>query len=281
MSISALTIVKNRSGHLAQLIEGLRRSAFRPCELIVVDMGSDRPVIAAEAPFDIRIVRCETDGLPLASARNAAARAASGEHFLFLDVDCIPMRDLVGEVDRWLTRQDALICAEIFYLGPSDARGAWTEDMLISAGTRHPVRTFPVEGICEETDAGLFWSLAFGVRRNSFFKLGCFDETFAGYGAEDTDFGFRARAEGLPMMFMGGPGAFHQHHDVFDPPLQHFEDIIRNARIFHDRWSIWPMEGWLDAFAHMGLIDRSLNAISILRAPSPFELTQARLSSAF
>jgi len=63
-----------------------------------------------------------------------------------------------------------------------------------------------------------------------------FDEAFAGYGAEDTDFGFRAREADLPLVYMGGPGASHQFHDTFDPPLHHFQDIIRNARMFREKW---------------------------------------------
>ncbi|WP_238550588.1 hypothetical protein [Blastomonas sp. AAP53] len=58
----------------------------------------------------------------------------------------------------------------------------------------------------------------------------------------------------MPLWFIGGPGAFHQHHDCQDPPLQHFDDIVRNAPIFHARWGFWPMEGWLRAFEAMGLI---------------------------
>ena len=35
--------------------------------------------------------------------------------------------------------------------------------------------------------------------------------------------------------------------------MQHLDDILRNAAIFHRRWGWWPMEGWLDAFAERGL----------------------------
>ncbi|MBE8147290.1 hypothetical protein IOD13_18975 [Brevibacterium casei] len=27
------------------------------------------------------------------------------------------------------------------------------------------------------------------------------------------------------------------------PPVEHVADIVANARIFFDRWRIWPMEG--------------------------------------
>ncbi|MEC3912431.1 glycosyltransferase [Sphingobium sp. CR2-8] len=280
MSISVLTIVKNRAGHLAQLVEGLRRSAVLPDELIIVDMGSDSPVAAPDCAFPVHVIRLGGEGLPLAAARNAAARAAVGDHLLFLDVDCIPMRDLVGAMRDQLDREDHLFCAEAFYLGPTDARGAWDEELLKRSAMPHPVRAFPATGVREEANAGLFWSLIFGIRRVRFIALGGFDEAFTGYGAEDTDFGFRAQRAGLPLMFIGGPGAFHQYHDVLDPPLQHFGDIVHNARRFHKRWQFWPMEGWLRAFADMGFIRWSDQAIVVLRRPDEADLTRARRASA-
>lgn len=277
MTLSVLTIVKNRSGHLAQLVEGLRRSDVPPFELVVVDMGSSPPVSIGPTPFPTHVVRLDRSGLPLAEARNTAAKAARGDRFLFLDVDCIPMRGLTGAMAQCLADHDALICAEVLYLGPDDARAAWKESTLLTRGVRHPVRDFPDNGVRREDNAGLFWSLVFGMRRESFFALGGFDETFIGYGAEDTDFGFRAKEAGVPLLFMGGAGAFHQYHDSFEPPLQHLDDIVRNAAAFRKRWNIWPMEGWLDAFETGGLISRLDETITILRRPDPTEIEQARV----
>lgn len=281
MSISVLTIVKDRPEHLAQLVEGLRRSDVPPNELIIADMGSDPAMTAPDAPFPVRIVRVVEEGLQLAAARNAAACAAIGDYLLFLDVDCIPMRGLVAEMARQLRRNDTLICAEVFYLGPTDARGSWSEKSLKLSATPHPARTFPARDVREETNAGLFWSLVFGIRRARFENLGGFDEGYTGYGAEDTDFGFRARRAGVPLLFMGGPGAFHQHHDVLDPPLQHVEDIVRNAQRFHDRWKVWPMEGWLRAFSDLGVVEWSEHGVWLLRPPDALQLSQARRRSAF
>ncbi|MFN3473038.1 MAG: glycosyltransferase family 2 protein [Blastomonas sp.] len=266
--ISVLTIVRNRAGHLAQLVEGLRRSSQPPAELVVVDMASDTPVEIGDTSFPVHVKRLATERLPLAEARNLAARHASSENLLFLDVDCIPMRALIGAIDQALEHSDALICAEVLYLGPDDARGQWDEVDLASRGKPHPVRDFPAHGLRTEINPGLFWSLAFGIRRARFEALGGFDEAFRGYGGEDTDFGFRADAAGLPLLFMGGPGAFHQHHPSPDPPLQHFDDIVRNAQIFRERWGFWPMEGWLRQFEKMGLLCIEPSALHVLRRPA-------------
>lgn len=263
--LSVLTLARGRSAHLDNLVEGLRRSATPPDELVIVDMN-DAPLQLVSAPFKVRIERIDLAGLPLAAARNRAAALARNEALLFLDADCIPARGLVGDMTEALGCHDALVCAEVLYLGPGDARGSWQEDDLLAAGAGHPVRPFPASGLVRETNYGLFWSLAFGLRRRRFEALGGFDEAFVGYGGEDTDLGFTARAAETPLLFMAGPGAFHQHHPVSNPPLEHLDDILRNAAVFRAKWGIWPMEGWLRAFEEQGLIALDEVTIADLRS---------------
>lgn len=275
--LSVLTLVRNRESHLRQLLEGLRRSTRTPDELVIVDM-SDTPVSIPPLPFPVVVDRFETDGLPLAEARNRAARRARHPRLVFLDVDCIPLGDCVARLDEALADRNALLCADIRYLGPDDARQHWDERDLLAAGARHPVRDFPEVGLRREANPGLFWSLAFAIHAGTFQKLGGFDETFRGYGAEDTDFGFRADAAGLPLLFVGGAIACHQHHESHDPPVQHLDDIAANAKRFHARWRRWPMEGWLASFAAMGLVDWTGGRLEILRHPSREEIEATRLN---
>ena len=274
--LSVLTLVKNRARHLDRLIEGLDRSACRPLELIIVDM-SDEPVDPGpRGGFPTMIVPLATEGLPLAAARNLAAERAQGDRLLFLDVDCIPTTGLAGRMDEALRDEDALVCAEVRYLAADAVRDDWTETGLAEGARPHPVRNFPTSGRRYEENAGLFWSLTFGIRRDTFARVGGFDEGFEGYGAEDTDFGFRCREAGLPLVFIGGPGSLHQHHGVYDPPLQHFEPILENARRFRQRWGFWPMEGWLKAFAERGLVGLDGATLERLRDPTPEEIQNAR-----
>lgn len=275
MTLSLLTIVRNRTDHLANLLEGVRRSALTPDEVIIIDM-SDTPVSLAADGLPVRIERLETDGLPLAEARNRAAACAQGERLIFLDVDCIPMRDCIGRLAEACTDHDALICADVRYLGPGDASGGWDDAALLDMGKAHPVRPFPQAGIEDVKEPGLFWSLAFAIRRSTFQRIGGFDEGFTGYGAEDTDFGFAAREAGVPLYFLGGAIACHQFHDSFDPPLQHLDDIVRNAERFRGKWGFWPMRGWLEDFARMGLIAWQGDSMRVLRPPAQAELASAR-----
>lgn len=273
--ISVLTLVRNREAHLHQLIEGLRRSKRQPDELVIVDM-SDVAAVIPSCPFPVVVDRFETEGLPLAAARNRAASSARHDHFVFLDVDCIPMSDCLGGLSSLLATIDGLLCAEVLYLGPEDARGAWDESELRTRGKPHPARRFPAHGYRTEQNAGLFWSLAFAIRRDRYAALGGFDAGFVGYGGEDTDFGYRAVEQGMPLIFVGGATACHQHHASHEPPVQHVCDIVRNATRFHARWRRWPMEGWLAALDDLRLVDWRHDELVFRRLPTAEELAGTR-----
>ncbi|KQP28668.1 galactosyltransferase-related protein [Methylobacterium sp. Leaf100] len=279
VSASVVTLNKGRDAHLARLLEGLARGT-PPAECVVVEMGAEPPPLPNYG-FPVRRIVLGADGLPLARARNAGRRVASGDHLVYLDVDCIPSPDLVESLDADLAEADGLICCEVRYLPFGAVSDGWTPAGLHAAGQPHPVRVFPEAGREPTNNPGLFWSLAFGVRTATFDRLGGFDEAFDGYGAEDTDLAFRAAAAGVPVLLTARGEAYHQHHLACDPPLQHFDSIVRNARRFHARHGLWPMDGWLDAFARLGHVSATWrdDDLTVLRAPFHAEVAAVRVAS--
>ena len=63
-----------------------------------------------------------------------------------------------------------------------------------------------------------------------------------------------AADRGFAIAWVGGADAYHQHHPVSDPPVEHVDDILRNGEMFRRRWGHWPMGGWLRDFEAAGLI---------------------------
>lgn len=277
---SVLVIAYGRAGHLRRLLAGVDRSSNRPAEVVIVYMDDPAPaMVSCGVPLRIVHVSSSVDdaGLPLARARNAAAAAAKTENLVFLDVDCIPSAGLFRDLVEVLSSGPVLAMAEPRYLGkPLGHREPVNDARLRELSVPHHARAGLPPGAVRSLYE-MFWSLGFAVTASGFAQIGGFDEGFSGYGGEDTDFAFRARDAGLWMCFVPAP-VFHQHHGVHKPPLNHFASIIDNARHFHQRWGSWPMEGWLEAFARLGLVDWNPDGenLTVRRTPSPAEVEAAR-----
>lgn len=247
--LSLITIAHGRRPQLRALLTAAAAMRPRPFEVVVVDLGGEPIEVPPGIPVNIVAHPADKDALPLAAARNAGARAARGTMLLFLDADCIPGRDLGGEMRAALSRRGGLVMANVRYL-PDDFEDDGTEVARLTASRPHPAQ----DGLADGVPPELFWSTAFGVRRRVFTALGGFCEDYVGYGGEDTDLGFAAASHGVPISRWRTALAYHQWHPSPDPPLQHVASIVRNARLFHERWGQWPMTGWLDAFAELGLV---------------------------
>jgi GT2 family glycosyltransferase len=221
--------------------------------------------VVAASGHTAHVVHCDKGPgpLPVATARNVGALTAlndGADLLVFLDVDCIPGRNMIRRYSQ--AAQDpehrgALLCGPVTYLPPPADAEVGYPHALETLTNPHPARPAPRDGdIVAGTDYDLFWSLSFALTSSTWRTIGGFCDDYRGYGAEDTDFAQTARAAGVPMRWVGGADAYHQFHPVSDPPVEHVNDIVRNATIFHQRWGWWPMSGWLSAFEQRGLITR-------------------------
>jgi GT2 family glycosyltransferase len=247
-----ITPVAGRHGHLRLQRKSLARGSDVPEAHVVVSMGDpDVPAQLHGEPPAVLVDAGGTGPLPLARARNegaARALALGAELLLFLDVDCLAGVDMVARYRAAAERApDAVLCGPVSYLPAPRTPGYDLDEVARLAGP-HPARPAPPDGeLARNDDYHLFWSLSFAVTASTWTRIGGFCERYAGYGAEDTDFGELARAAGRPLCWVGGAAAYHQYHPVSDPPVEHAADIVRNADVFRDRWGYWPMSGWLSA----------------------------------
>lgn len=260
MRTAVITVAHGRHGHLRRQQEGLAAVERPPEVRIVVALDDPQVADVVDDRVPTRTVPVTSDGpgLPLARARNTGARAAlaAGARLLvFLDVDCIPGPALFRRYrEAARTAGTRLLCGPVAYLPPPPP-GGYRAEALATSAAPHPARPAPPDGTCVEADDHtLFWSLSFAVTASTWARLGGFHEGYHGYGAEDTDLGQQARARGIGLCWVGGATAYHQHHPVSDPPVEHLDDILRNGALFRRRWGWWPMTGWLERFAAEGLV---------------------------
>ncbi|MFM6851228.1 MAG: glycosyltransferase family 2 protein [Terrabacter sp.] len=267
-----MTLAHRRHDHLDRLLWGLAAQTRQPDVLVVVaidDDGVETVVRRSPVAHSVPSIRVPTIGrrggrLPLAAARNlgvTSAVQAGASRLVVLDVDCIPSPRLVERYAALAEDDDTgrpLVWAgEVAYLPPAPPGRDYRDLDLDDLAEPHPARpVLAPDEVRVADDLRLFWSLSFATTAHSWAETGGFDEAYVGYGGEDTDFGQRLARRGGILTWVGGARAYHQHHPTSDPPTQHLHDIVANANRFAERWGWWPMEGWLDAFAGLGLARR-------------------------
>ena len=260
---SIVTIVKGRRKQLANLLESIKASTVLPNDIQVVCMDNTEG-IAAPGGLNVSIhVVHNTHELPLAAARNLGITATKTDNVIFIDADCIVSPTLFASMLMVLQAEN-IIAAYPLYLPVVPTKGQFDE--LKHEAVNHPGREFIPEG--QPVDHLQFWSLIFAIQKQTFEKIGGFDESFTGYGAEDTDFAMLFNKAGFNLIFVRDY-VLHQYHNKHDPPLNHFDSIIENANRYQQKWSLLPMQRWLNAFREMGLIaiDDS-DIITIIRKPT-------------
>ncbi len=277
-TVSVLTLVRGRRAHLVNLIAGLNAATRKPDELVIAYMQDAPHADLPPTDFPVRAVFVEGDAMPLAAARNRAAAAAVGDELIFLDVDCVPAPTLVERYAATAVEPGGIRLGEVLYLqaGALDTGLDW--EMLDRVGVRHPAKP-PIapDDIRPTPSHGELWGLSFAISAADWARAGGMDERYVGYGGEETDFAARLERADVPMWWVGGARAYHQHHVVHTPAYQHFDAIIRNARLFRATWGRWCMDYWLGHFAERGLIAWDADTITVLRGPTAEEVAASRM----
>ncbi|TCQ04449.1 MULTISPECIES: galactosyltransferase-related protein [Sphingomonas] len=278
MSVSVLTLVRGRRAHLANLIAGLKASRRKPDELVIAYMQPAAHIDLPSTDFPIREVFVAGDAMPLAAARNRAAASASGKQLIFLDVDCVPSPTLVERYVETGSEPGGIRLGEVLYLPAGAIADGIDFAALDRIGKRHPDKpSIALDEIRPTPTHGELWGLSFGISTADWARAGGMDERYVGYGGEETDFAARLERAGVAMWWVGGARAYHQHHIVHTPAYQHFDAIIRNARLFRATWGRWCMQYWLGQFAENGLIAWDADAITVLRQPTEAEMIASKM----
>ena len=179
-------------------------------EVVIVDDGSADPLPPPKTPLAARVVHQEDRGFGLARARNRGAREAEHGVLLFLDCDMMPEAGWMAAHARWHHQfTDVLTLGfrthvEMADTAADDIRGRGGSLADLFAGRKmyrpewieyHMARTNELTSRADD----IFRVLTggnFGVGKDFFETAGGFDESFTQWGAEDTEFGYRAFVKG-------------------------------------------------------------------------------------
>jgi glycosyltransferase involved in cell wall biosynthesis len=194
---------------LQAVVEGFFRQTDLNFEIIIADDGSgeltrtciDR--LRARSPVPLQHVWQADMGYRLAMSRNRGIRASSGDYVLVLDGDCIPQRNYIAQ-HRKLARAGFMVTGSRVLLNPAASQRVLGGRLdLQSIGMLDKLR-LRLRGETNKLPQ-LLWTLPdlgreksrfswrrikgcnMGIWRKDLDRINGFDESFQGWGHEDSD----------------------------------------------------------------------------------------------
>lgn len=176
----------------------LRRQSLADFEAIVVDDGSDwgdQIIRRYDGLLQLRYLWRPNDGSP-ARSRNAGARAARGEGLVFFDGDMLPNPQALASYARCLAEApEAVVYGYTGNTGLCFSPSIWFPAIRVMAYDARFCFRSATEMVYErallETPQRFAWSGSFALTADLFAASGGFDESFSGWGFEDTEFAER------------------------------------------------------------------------------------------
>lgn len=224
--VSVIVPYYNAPDELVVVLEALKHQTY-PKELTEIIVSADYP--DPTLPFEninalpgVRVLRQKHDGFGTGRARNAGALAASGEILVFFDGDIVPAPGCVAAHARWHSQASNLVTVGDRGFVARDAIKAEhvpgvLEDLLEQSSDLR-VQTSHHKNLIDFTDeftrgGDLVYQAVighnFGVRRNSYLKIGGNRVDSKHWGLEDTEFGYRAYQRGLIIVFVKDARTWH------------------------------------------------------------------------
>lgn len=195
----------NRRDRLKSVLDALQRqTATDRFEVIVAIDGSTDGTGAMLASLHPRYLLRWTlqPNRGIAAARNAAARLAGNDVLIFLDDDQLAEPELVAaHLEAQERLGDVIVQGSYPLAAGFDRRGPSLAYERARAGAMS----------AKPDLASNLWGANFSVRRDTWSRVGGFDEAFVGWGSEDTDFGLRLAGLSIPLIFCGAALSYHQH----------------------------------------------------------------------
>ena len=219
MKASVIVSTYERPDALNAVLAGLAAQSRSDFEVIVVDDGSEKPtretVEGMRPQFGERLIHAwqPDEGFRLAAARNLGISQMRSPYAIFLDGDCAPRKHfvhghLIDAAPGKIVRGSRVLLSQSAtsrILAKQSPIHLWNLlDILRARRSKDINRAFPmlIPGASIGRDARpTNWKAVrgcnFALWRDDLLHLGGFDESYVGWGYEDSDLAIRAIGLGL------------------------------------------------------------------------------------
>ena len=208
-TISVVITTYNRPDALTAVVEACFLQDDKNFEIIIADDGSGAntrdciDALRARAPVPLKHVWQPDEGFRAAMARNRGTLAANGDYIIFLDGDCIPQRDFIAR-HRALAQPGFLVSGSRILLSQRFTEQVLAEHIDVPALGLFDKLRYRLRGDMNKVlqlmlrwpDLGrvrrkFSWrrikSCNLAVWRADLENVNGFDESFVGWGHEDSD----------------------------------------------------------------------------------------------
>lgn len=233
--ISVIIPTYKRRYSLKRLLDSFVQATYnkRQFEVIVVDDQSGEDISRLVNQFrDILNVSLLTSRIKeRAGARNTGAEASKGDILIFLDDDMeLKPGFIEGHLNAHEKWPNAVVVGRID--SACDQNSIWNDlvDRRFDLMKKHVSRSL------EDLPFTCTFTGNLSVKKNNFNKIGGFDDkTFGYYGGEDFDFGIRAKAFGIRIVYAEEASALH-----------HEDRMVRKKFMAKIRWAAFSMVNLLN-----------------------------------
>ena len=186
MDISVIIPTRDGNATLGRCLASLKKSTYRPREVIVVDDCSKVGVSSIVEPFGFKTIRLD-EPREAEYARNVGAEAATGDILVFTDSDMLLQPDVLKRIHDHLSRNR--------YAAVSGVCTPETDDKKLAARYKNLWLYYSYVNSPQDFD---WFILSIGaVRRKVFFELNGFKTDYLTVsGGGDLEFGRRLKEAG-------------------------------------------------------------------------------------
>ena len=258
MLISVIVTTYNRPDALSLILKSFNYQTDRNFEVIIADDGSGKDTrkiinrMIIDSNYPISYVWQEDEGFRAAKIRNLAAMKAKGEYLIFMDGDCIPRPSFIEKhrklaQDGYLVAGDRILLSEEYTdevlknetLVWNNSLLQWLNLYLNKKVNRiYPLIFLPC--VSKLRDLNKNWKKVrtcnLGIFKQDLIKVNGFDNSFSGWGYEDSDFAIRLIHAGVKVKTgRFATGVLHLYHEENDRSLEQDNLEKLNAVLSSDK----------------------------------------------